>query len=165
MRTKHTVYKPTNELQRRTSHPIVRMKKRKTKKVIERERKKKHNKQHKKAWELQKRFDEDREEGEQPEPKKIAKDRYVIDHICFSTELTVGIRWICGRMTEEPKLKILEDAKEAYEEYEKKGKITRQEYMTYLKFRDEFKYERRRRRGEEEQHDSDSSDVNTSDIE
>ena len=163
MRTKHTVYKPTNELQRRTSHPIVRMKKRKTKKVIERERKKKHNKQHKKAWELQKRFDEDREEGEQP--KKIAQNRYVIDHICFSTELTVGIRWICGRMTEEPKLKILEDAKEAYEEYEKKGKITRQEYMTYLKFRDEFKYERRRRRGEEEQRDSDSSDVNTSDIE
>jgi hypothetical protein len=37
--------------------------------------------------------------------------------------------------------------------------------MTYLKFRDEFKYERRRRRGEEEQRDSDSSDVNTSDIE
>ena len=56
----------------------------------------------------------------------------MFDHICYTTDTTVGVRWIGGEITEEPLEKFREDAEETYLAYEKEGIITEKEYLIYL---------------------------------
>ena len=159
MRTKrHVVYRTETRQDRQNATRRTNTERRRRDKQKRRERQQT-------AWRLQKRFDKERDDGEAPLEKDIKEDQYVVDHICYTTETTVGVRWIGGEITEELLKDFKKDAKEAYVEYERKGKITEKEYLIYLKFRDSFKHERRRRRGEPEERSDDSSDVRTSEIE
>lgn len=114
------------------------------------------------AFKIQKRFDDDRQ-GKQPQ--EVEENRFVIDHICYTTASHACVKW-CGykQPTMEPLFNLFEDAQEEVCMYIQKGLISKKEYLTYLKVRDQQKAKKKLQRKSDDS-EGNSSEVHTSEIE
>jgi hypothetical protein len=114
------------------------------------------------AFAIQKRFDDDRQ-GDQP--TEVEVNKFVIDHICYTTELYACVKWVGYKQpTMEPLIDLFDDAPQEVCAYIEKGLISEKEYLTYLKVRDLQKRKRKLRKRSSNSGE-DSSEVHTSEIE
>ena len=114
------------------------------------------------ALRIQKRFDKDRKGTP---PTRIKKNRFIIDHICYTTASKACVKWFGYRdPTIEPLTRLFEDAPEEVYAYLEKGEISKKSYLTYLKIRDQQRNNKRKRCRSDQREDY-SSEVHTSDIE
>ena len=114
------------------------------------------------AFKIQKRFDADRQ-GKQPQ--EVGENRFVIDHICYTTAYHACVKW-CGykQPTMEPLFELFKDAPKEVCMYIQKGLISKKEYLTYLKVRDQQKTKKKLRKKSNDSEEN-SSEVHTSEIE
>lgn len=114
------------------------------------------------ALRIQQRFDEDRKGTP---PARIKKNRFIIDHICYTTASEACVKWYGYKNpTIEPLTKLFEDAPEEIYTYLRKGEISKKKYLTYLKVRDQQRINKRKRNRSDQREDY-SSEVHTSEIE
>jgi len=146
-----------------TDEEIEEIKKREKK---DENRKSREKAEHKKAYRMQIRWDKKRILDE---PKKIEKDTYTMDHICYTKwnkeekRKEFAVAWTNKKKISLEPAKNLR--KKTIEEYEKEGEYSEEDYMIYLRVRDKLRRKRRERRGEDIVQDENSSEINTSDIE
>ena len=133
-----------------------------TRTQMNKEQRKMDRQRRQRAFAIQKRFDADRQ-GQQPE--EVGENRYVIDHICYTTALYACVKW-CGYIqpTMEPLFDLFTDAPNEVCTYIEKGLISKKEYLTYLKVRDQQKAKKKLHKKSSDS-EVDSSEVHTSEIE